>query len=93
MRSSTSSTNQSRPDHYIDWPIIIGKWPVDYLMDPIHYDKIADQLMQFRGKLPHPHMLSDKHAEFTVDQMLIYIDGMLANIDAYAKLDAKGWIR
>jgi len=62
-------------------------------MDPIHYDKIADQLMQFRSKLPHPHMLSDKHAEFTVDQMIIYIDGMLANIDAYAKLDAKGWIR
>jgi hypothetical protein len=38
-------------------------------------------------------MLSDKHAEFTVDQMIIYIDGMLANIDAYAELDAKGWIR
>jgi len=62
-------------------------------MDPTHYDKIADKLMQFRGKLPRPGQLSDKKAEFTVDQLKIYIDGLLENIDAYAELDAKGWIR
>mgnify|MGYP003151264652 CR=1 FL=1 len=62
-------------------------------MDPTHYEKIADQLMQFRGKLPHNGMCSNKHAEFTVHQMKIYIDGLLANIDAFAELDAKGWIR
>ena len=62
-------------------------------MDPIHYDKIADKLMQFRGKLPVSSSLTDKQAEFTVDQLKIYIDGLLANIDAYANLDAKGWIK
>jgi hypothetical protein len=62
-------------------------------MDAVHYEKIADALMQFRGKLPHPHMLSDKHAEYTVDQLIIYIDGLLANIDVFADMDDKGWIR
>lgn len=62
-------------------------------MDPIHYDKIADKLMQFRGKLPYVETLSDQHAQFTVEQLIIYIDGLLANIDAYAELDAKGWIK
>jgi len=62
-------------------------------MDPTHYEKIADKLMQFRGKLPKNGTLSDKKAEFTVDQLKIYIDGLLANIDAYAKLDEAGWIR
>jgi len=62
-------------------------------MDAIHYDKIADKLMQFRGKLPRSGQLSDKKAEFTVDQLKIYIDGLLENIDAYAELDAKGWIK
>ena len=28
MRSSDTSTNHNRPNLYIDWPIIIGKWPV-----------------------------------------------------------------
>ena len=62
-------------------------------MDPIHYDKIADKLMQFRGKLPDPSTLTDKKAEFTVDQLIIYIDGLLANVDTFAQLDAKGWIK
>ena len=62
-------------------------------MDPTHYEKIADKLMQFRGKLPKHGTLSDKKAEFTVDQLKIYIDGLLANIDAYAELDEAGWIR
>ena len=28
MRSSDPSTNHNRPNLYIDWPIIISKWPV-----------------------------------------------------------------
>ena len=31
MRSSDPSTNHNRPYFYIDWPIIIGKWPVGVL--------------------------------------------------------------
>ncbi len=62
-------------------------------MDAIHYEKIADALMQFRGKLPKDGTLGDKKAEFTVDQLKIYIDGLLANIDVFADLDDKGWIR
>ena len=62
-------------------------------MDPVHYEKIADALMQFRGKLPKDGTLSDKKAEFTVDQLKIYIDGLLKNIDVFADLDDRGWIR
>lgn len=93
MRSSDPSTSNIDPKFYIDWPIIIPKWPVDYLMDPVHYEKIADALMQFRGKLPKDGTLSDKKSEFTVDQLKIYIDGLLKNIDVYADLDTRGWIR
>lgn len=62
-------------------------------MDAVHYEKIADALMQFRGKLPKDGTLSDKKAEFTVDHMKIQIDSLLSTIDIFADLDDKGWIR
>lgn len=93
MRSSDPSTSNIEPNLYIDWPIIIPKWPVDYLMDAIHYEKIADQLMQFRGKIPKNETLRDHQARMLCDETKIKIDAMLMLIDEFAKLDDAGWIR
>ena len=93
MRSSTPSTIENGFDSAMYGHTLITNGRLAYIMDPIHYDKIADKLMQFRGKLPISYTLSDIQAEFTVDQLKLYIDGLLANIDAFAELYAKGWIK
>jgi len=62
-------------------------------MDPIHYEKIADKLMQFRGKIPKNETLVDHQARMLCDETKIKIDSMLMLIDEFAKLDAAGWIR
>lgn len=62
-------------------------------MDPTHYDKIADKLMQFRTKIPKNNTLSDHKARMTCDDLKIKIDALLMFIDEFAKLDEAGWIK
>ena len=62
-------------------------------MDPIHYEKIADKLMQFRGKLPKDYHLSDDHAKSITENMKDLIEHMLNELDQYARLDELGMIR
>lgn len=62
-------------------------------MDPKHYEKIADQLMQFRGKIPKHNTLHDQMARMTCEDIKNKIDTLLFYIDAFAKLDDQGWIR
>lgn len=62
-------------------------------MDPAHFEKIADQLMQFRGKLPDSITLVDMKARWTIDEMKNRIDSLLQDIDRLAEIDEKGWIR
>ena len=93
MRSSDPSTSNIEANLYIDWPIIIPKWPVDYLMDPIHYTKIADKLMQFRGKLPKDYHINDELAKAMVDNMKDLIEHMLNELDTLARMDDQGWIK
>ena len=62
-------------------------------MDPTHYEKIADKLMQFRGKIPKNETLADHKARMTCDEIKIKIDTLLMYIDEFAKLDEAGWIR
>jgi hypothetical protein len=62
-------------------------------MDPAHFEKIADQLMQFRGKLPDSITLVDMKARWIIDEMKNRIDFMLLDIDRLAAIDEKGWIR
>jgi hypothetical protein len=62
-------------------------------MDPSHYEKIADRLMQFRGKIPKAYYLSDKHAQSIVDNMQELIDHMLNEIDQLARMDDLGLIQ
>jgi hypothetical protein len=62
-------------------------------MDPVQYEKMADQLMQFRGKIPIDTTLQDRTAVCAAYELRKQIDDLLWIMDRYAKLDAKGWIR
>jgi hypothetical protein len=62
-------------------------------MDPIHYEKIADKLMQFRGKLAKDSHLADKFARRRTENMRNDIDAFLFYLDEYAQMDANGVIR
>ena len=46
-------------------------------MDAIHYDKIADKLIQFNSKLPQSVDLELYDAKSTVENMKIVIEKML----------------
>ena len=63
------------------------------IMDAIHYDKIADKLIQFNSKLPQSVDLENNNAKFLVDQMKRYIEEMLYKIERMANMDDNGWIR
>jgi hypothetical protein len=62
-------------------------------MDAAHYERIADCLMQFRGKLPKFKHLGDDNAIKEVKAMHLAIDILLMEIDEYAKIDSMGWIK
>lgn len=62
-------------------------------MDPIHYEKIADKLMQFRGKLPKEYHLSTIYAQKRTKEMKELIDNLLNELEQYARADDMGWIR
>lgn len=62
-------------------------------MDAIHYDKIADKLIQFNSKLPQSVDLELYDAKSTVENMKIVIEKMLKLIDDMANRDQRGWIR
>jgi hypothetical protein len=62
-------------------------------MDPTHYAKLADQLMQFRGKIPNDSLLQDRVAVCAVFELKKQIDELLWQLDKHAALDEKGWIR
>lgn len=45
------------------------------------------------NKLPHQSELFDKTASVTVDVLALKIQGIIKDIDKFADLDARGWIR
>jgi len=54
-------------------------------MDPAHHEKIVDKLMKYRDKIPQNHTLGDRKAMWTCEQMKLYIDELILEIDAFAK--------
>ena len=62
-------------------------------MDAKHYEKIADQLMQFRGKMPKDNHLATEFGEKTIDHMKQKIEEFLHALDWMARLDDAGLIR
>ena len=63
------------------------------IMDAIHYDKIADKLIQFHSKLPQDIDLEDHNAKMRIKRMKSILDMMLTEIDTLANADERGWIR
>ena len=62
-------------------------------MDAIHYDKIADKLINFHSKLPQEVDLEFKDAINETKNMKVVIAGLLKMIDDMARKDENGWIR
>ena len=62
-------------------------------MDAIHYDKIADKLVNFHSKLPNTVNLELISAKNHVIKLKEQIAQLLYDLDVYADLDDKGWIR
>ena len=62
-------------------------------MDAIHYDKIADKLIQFNSKLPKDVDLECMHAKDWVKEMKTLIESMLIAVDNLAIRDEKGFLR
>ena len=62
-------------------------------MDAIHYDKIADKLIQFHSKLPEIVDLESIKAKDQVQTMKGTIALLLNRIDEMANADERGWIR
>jgi len=62
-------------------------------MDAIHYDKIADKLINFHSKLPQEVDLEDYDSRVTVRRMKKQIHELLMEIEIMANRDNKGWIR
>ena len=61
-------------------------------MEDIHSRILAD-LIKYMNKLPHPKEMYNKMAEFTVENLKMKIQTLIKDIDKYAELDAKGWIK
>ena len=62
-------------------------------MDAIHYDKIADKLIQFHSKLPYAVDLEQPKAKEISQHIRYRIEYLLKAIDELAEMDEKGWIR
>lgn len=60
-------------------------------MDAQEYDRIADMLMQIRGKLPFPErMYHNSNVEIIKTQYLI--DLLIQQFDRIGRIDAEGWL-
>jgi hypothetical protein len=62
-------------------------------MDPVQYERIADKLMQFRGKLPKDTHVTTEIGQRAIDHMNQKIEEFLNAIDWMARLDDAGLIR
>ncbi len=67
--------------------------PTRTIMEPIHHEKIADKLMQYRGKIPKYGEVNDRVAKSAVWELTKAIEDLLWQIDNYAKCDSLGWIK
>ena len=61
-------------------------------MEDIHSKIVAD-LIKYMNRLPHPEELYDKMPSFTLHHLKIKIYDLVKDIDKYADLDSRGWIK
>jgi hypothetical protein len=57
------------------------------------YSKTIAELIKFMNKLPHQSELYDKAAAVSVDLLLLNTQKLIKDIDKFADLDARGWIK
>ena len=62
-------------------------------MDAIHYAKIADKLMQFRGMVPNWDHVHTDHARILIENLNLAIENLLNEIDQFARADDLGWLK
>jgi len=62
-------------------------------MDPTHHEKIADKLMQYRGKIPKYGEVHGTLARIHTDKLRKMIDDLMIQVDIVAVMDEKGLIR
>jgi hypothetical protein len=55
--------------------------------------KTIAQLIKYMNNLPHPAELYDKTASFTVDLLRLKVQSLIKDMDKFADLDARGWIK
>ena len=61
-------------------------------MDAKDYDRIADKLMQFRGKMLRWQDIKHEMTKYHTRETKILIDSLLQHIEILAQMDDKGWI-
>lgn len=62
------------------------------VMDAKNHEKIADKLMQYRGKIPKYAEVNARIAKIMVRNLTTKIDNLLWEIDHFAKADDLGLI-
>ena len=62
-------------------------------MQEQNYAKIIAELIKFMNKLDHEQQLHDRMAKQTTIHLQNMVQDLIKNIDKYADLDAKGWIK
>ena len=62
-------------------------------MDAIHYAKIADKVMQFRGMVPNWDHVHTDHARILIENLNLAIEHLLNEIDQFARADDLGWLK
>ena len=67
--------------------------PLGHIMDAQDFDKLADQLLQFRGKIPNEDHLMWYHSRIAAKKLRVRIDNLLDALDHYSKKDNLGWIK
>jgi hypothetical protein len=62
-------------------------------MDPIHHEKIADKLMQYRGKIPQLNTINSRTGICAVYELRKKIDELIWQIEKFAESEELELIR
>ena len=66
---------------------------IHHIMDAKVHDKIVEYLLQYRKVIPNTDQLSNKFAIGENYALRNRVDDLIRQIDRYAVMDDKGWIK
>ena len=67
--------------------------PIRSIMREENYSEIIAELIKFMNKLDHEQQLYDRMAKQTTIHLQNMIQRLIRDIDLYADLDTRGWIK